>query len=34
LNISEIYQNIAITKVCKIEDLNAGIQLLEETTQR
>ena len=34
LNINEIYQNIAITKVCKIEDLNAGIQLLEETTQR
>jgi TatD DNase family protein len=34
LNISEIYQSIAITKVCKIEDLNAGIQLLEETTRR
>ena len=34
LNINEIYQNIAITKVCKIEYLNAGIQLLEETTQR
>ena len=34
LNISEIYQNIAIIKVCKIEDLNAGIQLLEETTRR
>ena len=34
LNINEIYQNIAIIKVCKIEDLNAGIQLLEETTRR
>jgi TatD DNase family protein len=33
LNISNIYQNIAITKVCKIEDLNAGMQLLEETTR-
>lgn len=33
LNISEIYQNIAISKTCKIEDLNAGIQLLEEISK-
>ncbi len=34
LVISEIYQNIATQKACKIKDLNAGIHLLKERTQR
>ena len=33
LNISEIYQHIANAKACKIEDLNAGMQLLNEMTR-
>jgi len=32
LDISEIYHHIAKAKACKIEDLNAGIQILEEMT--
>ena len=33
LNISVIYQHIANAKDCKIEDLNAGMQLLNEMTR-
>jgi len=33
LHISEIYQHIANAKDCKIEDLNAGMQLLNEMTR-
>jgi TatD DNase family protein len=33
LNISEIYQHIAKIKACKIEDLNAGMQLLNKMTR-
>lgn len=33
LNISEIYQHIANAKACKIEDLNAGMKLLNVMTR-
>ena len=34
LDISDIYQSIAILKACKIEDLSAGMHLLKKMIQR